>query len=208
MSKNQMTLFRQFLTLHRQLFEQLDALEPKLTEIAAAAAETLGRGGRLFFCGNGGSAADAQHLAAELVGRLVDNRRALKAIALTTDSSALTCIGNDFGYDFVFARQLEGLASPGDMLILITTSGNSRNLVLAANSAKELGVTRVGFLGKGGGEIAALVDHALIVPPCDTARTQEAHIFLGHSLCAQIEANLGLGNWGRGTSPTGSGSPP
>jgi D-sedoheptulose 7-phosphate isomerase len=189
------SLFSQFLTLHKQLFEQIGQLEPQLTEIAASAADVLKRGGRLFFCGNGGSAADAQHLAAELVGRLVDDRKALKAIALTTDSSALTCIGNDFGYDYVFARQLEGLASPGDMILLITTSGNSQNLILAAQAAKELGVTSVGFLGKGGGQIAPLVDHALIVPPSDTARTQEAHIFLGHSLCAQLEANLGLGKW-------------
>jgi D-sedoheptulose 7-phosphate isomerase len=190
-----MSLYTQFLTRHQALFAQLDALEPQLNAIAHEAAAVLQRGGRLFFCGNGGSAADAQHLAAELVGRLVDDRRALKAIALTTDTSALTCIGNDFGYDHIFARQLEGLSSPGDMVILITTSGNSQNLLRAAEAAKRLDVTSVGFLGKGGGTIGATVDRALVVPNSDTARTKEAHIFLGHALCAQIEANLGLGKW-------------
>jgi D-sedoheptulose 7-phosphate isomerase len=190
-----MSLYTQFLTLHQALFSQLDSLEPQLNAIAQEAAAVLQRGGRLFFCGNGGSAADAQHLAAELVGRLVDDRRALKAIALTTDTSALTCISNDFGYDHIFARQLEGLSSPGDMVILITTSGNSQNLLLAAEAAKRLDVISVGFLGKGGGKIGAMVDRALVVPNSDTARTQEAHIFLGHALCAQIEANLGLGKW-------------
>jgi len=190
-----MSLFQSFLTEHQALFNRLGALEPGLHAVAQQATEVLQRGGRLFFCGNGGSAADAQHIAAELVGRFVDNRPALKAIALTTDSSALTCIGNDYGYDHIFSRQLEGVSSPGDMVFLITTSGNSKNLLLAAAAAKTLGVRTVGLLGKGGGKLAEVVDASIIVPDTDTARTQEAHIFLGHTLCAMIEANLGFGKW-------------
>lgn len=190
-----MSLLNQFLQAHEQLFAKLSSVEPDVIQVAKAATKVLQHGGRLFFCGNGGSAADAQHIAAELVGRFVDDRPALKAIALTTDSSALTCIGNDFGYDVVFARQLEGVASKGDMVFLITTSGNSRNLLCAAEAAKKMGVVTVGLLGKGGGKLAPLVDMKITVPDSDTARTQEAHIFIGHTLCALIESELGYGNW-------------
>lgn len=190
-----MTIFQKSLANHVELFSRLAPLEPGLARIAGEAARVLQRGGRLFFCGNGGSAADAQHIAAELVGRFVDDRRALKAIALTTDTSALTCIGNDFGFDHVFSRQLEGVASAGDMVFLITTSGNSNNLVLAAQAARSLGVRSVGLLGKGGGKLRELVDDAIVVPGDETARIQEAHIFLGHALCALIENELGLGRW-------------
>lgn len=190
-----MTIFQKSLANHVELFSRLAPLEPGLARIAGEAARVLQRGGRLFFCGNGGSAADAQHIAAELVGRFVDDRRALKAIALTTDTSALTCIGNDFGFDHVFSRQLEGLASEGDMVFLITTSGNSNNLVLAAQAARSLGVRSVGLLGKGGGKLREIVDDAIVVPGDETARIQEAHIFLGHALCALIENELGLGRW-------------
>jgi D-sedoheptulose 7-phosphate isomerase len=190
-----MSLFKQFLAEHQALFTKLSCLEAELASVASHAAELLKKNGTLFFCGNGGSAGDAQHIAAELVGRFVENRRALRAIALTTDTSALTCISNDFGYEHIFARQLEGLANSGDMVFLITTSGNSENLVLAAKQARAMRVKTVGLLGKGGGKLSALVDVALIVPESDTARTQEAHIFLGHTLCAQIESKLDLGNW-------------
>ena len=190
-----MTIFQKSLANHVELFSRLAPLEPELARIAGEAARVLQRGGRLFFCGNGGSAADAQHIAAELVGRFVDDRRALKAIALTTDTSALTCIGNDFGFDHVFSRQLEGVASAGDMVFLITTSGNSNNLVLAAQAARSLGVRSVGLLGKGGGKLREIVDDAIVVPGDETARIQEAHIFLGHALCALIENELGLGRW-------------
>lgn len=190
-----MTIFQKSLANHVELFSRLAPLEPGLARIAGEAARVLQRGGRLFFCGNGGSAADAQHIAAELVGRFVDDRRALKAIALTTDTSALTCIGNDFGFDHVFSRQLEGVASAGDMVFLITTSGNSNNLVLAAQAARSLGVRSVGLLGKGGGKLREIVDDAIVVPGDETARIQEAHIFLGHALCALIENELGLGRW-------------
>ena len=179
-----MTIFQKSLADHADLFSRLAPLELPLARIAADAVRVLQGGGRLFFCGNGGSAADAQHLAAELDGRFVDDRRALRAIALTTDTSALTCIGNDFGFDHIFARQLEGMASAGDLVFLITTSGNSRNLMLAAEAARSLGVRSVGLLGKGGGQLGGLVDDAIVVPGNETARIQEAHIFLGHALCA------------------------
>ncbi len=180
---------------HRRVFEALPALAPRLNEAAALAAERIGTGHKLMFCGNGGSAGDAQHLAAELVGRLVRDRRALPGLALSTDSSALTCIGNDFGFDEVFARQVEGLGRAGDVLIAISTSGNSRNVIRAVEVAKPMGIYTVGFLGRDGGKLAPLVDLPLVVPADETARIQEAHIFLGHVLCALIEKALGVGGW-------------
>lgn len=153
-----------------------------------------------MFCGNGGSAGDAQHLAAELVGRLVNDRRALPGLALSTDSSALTCIANDFGYEEVFARQVEGLGRPGDVLIGISTSGSSPNVVRAVDVAKQHGICTVGFLGRDGGKLGSLVDLALVVPSDETARIQEAHIFLGHVLCALIEQRLGVGGWDNSTA--------
>ncbi len=148
-----------------------------------------------MFCGNGGSAGDAQHLAAELVGRLVKDRRALPGLALSTDSSALTCIGNDFGFNEVFARQVEGLGRAGDVLIAISTSGNSPNVLRAVEVARPAGVFVVGLLGRDGGKLGPLVDLPIIVPSDETARIQEAHIFIGHVLCAGIEKALGVGGW-------------
>jgi D-sedoheptulose 7-phosphate isomerase len=151
------------------------------------------RGGhRIFLCGNGGSAADAQHIAAEMVCRFETQRRALPAIALTTDTSALTAIGNDLGYDQVFARQVEALARPGDVLIGLSTSGNSRNVIAAVQQAKEMGVATLGLLGgvgdRRGGELLNLVDYALLVPSDTTARIQECHILVGHIWCAMVDA--------------------
>ena len=147
----------------------------------------LRAGGKILVCGNGGSAADAQHLAAELVGRFGHTRRGLPAIALTTDSSALTSIGNDFGFDAVFSRQIEALARPGDVLIGISTSGNSRNVLAAVNTARELGVTTLGLLGGTGGALKDKLDYALIAPSCDTPRIQECHILIAHIWCAMID---------------------
>lgn len=190
-----MTLFENALQRHMEVFGRISGLEPHLRSAVDATSAALQRGGKILFCGNGGSAADAQHLAAELVGRFVKDRPALKALALTTDSSALTCIGNDFGYDYVFSRQIEGVSSAGDVLILISTSGNSQNLLLAAQTAKKAGVTTVGFLGRDGGKLAPLVDISIVVPDTETARIQEAHIFLGHTFCALLERALGYGEW-------------
>jgi D-sedoheptulose 7-phosphate isomerase len=158
--------------------------------IVARYESALRAGGTLFFAGNGGSAADAQHLAAEYVVRFQSNRPALRAIALTTDSSLLTACANDLGFDEVFARQVEALARPGDVLVLHSTSGESPNVVRAAQSAKARGVTVVAFLGKGGGALRELADLALVVPSEDTARIQELHLALEHLICETVEERL------------------
>ncbi len=148
----------------------------------------LAAGGRVLVCGNGGSAADAQHFAAELTGRFERERRALAGIALTTDTSALTAIANDYGYDAVFARQLEGLGRHGDVLVAISTSGNSRNIIAAANSARAMGVAVVALTGAGGGALASLADVLVSVPSKRTARIQEVHGLCLHALAEGLEA--------------------
>ena len=153
-------------------------------------AERLKRGGRILVCGNGGSAADAQHLAAELSGRYLKERRALAGLALTTDTSALTAIGNDYGFDQIFSRQVEALARPGDLLIGISTSGNSPNVIRAVASAKELGVRTLGLLGRDGGKLASLMDDALVVPSPVTARIQEVHQMVYHFWCEALDAEF------------------
>lgn len=188
--------FTTALAAHHALFQKIAALEPAVVSAAGRSAAAVRNGNKLMFCGNGGSAGDAQHLAAELVGRLVRDRRALPGLALSTDSSALTCIGNDFGFDEVFARQVEGLGRPGDVLFAISTSGNSRNVIRAVEVAKAGGVFSIGLLGRDGGKLAPMVDLAIVVPADETARIQEAHIFLGHVLCTLIEKELGVGGWG------------
>jgi D-sedoheptulose 7-phosphate isomerase len=191
----QMNHYSKALADHVELFSRLGAMEVTINEVSRRAAAAINAGGKLMFCGNGGSAGDAQHLAAELVGRLVRDRRALPGLALSTDSSALTCIGNDFGFDEVFARQVDGLGRKGDVLIAISTSGNSRNVIRAVEAAKAIGVYTVGFLGRDGGKLKPLVDLPIVVPSDDTARIQEAHIFLGHVMCGLIEKALGVGGW-------------
>ncbi len=156
----------------------------RMGELAVGA---LQGGGRVLLCGNGGSAADAQHIAAELVGRFAHARRGLPALALTTDSSALTSIGNDFGFERIFARQVEALARKGDILIGISTSGNSRNVIEAVEVARAMGVTTLGLLGGSGGALKDMVDHPLIVPSTETPRIQECHILIGHIWCAMID---------------------
>ncbi|MCS7100605.1 MAG: D-sedoheptulose 7-phosphate isomerase [Burkholderiaceae bacterium] len=188
-------LFETALAAHTRAFAALTALRPHLIAAADAAVEAVSSGNRILFCGNGGSAADAQHLAAELVGRLVRDRRALPALALTTDSSALTAIGNDYGFEQVFARQVEALGRAGDVLVAISTSGNSPNVIRAVEVAKPIGIATVGLLGRNGGRLAALVDIPIVVPAEETARIQEAHSFLGHVFCTLIEHGLGLGGW-------------
>ena len=152
--------------------------------------EALRAGNKLLFCGNGGSAADSQHLAAEFVGRYEKERRSLPAIALTTDTSILTAIGNDYSYDRVFERQVEGLARKGDILFGISTSGNSKNVILAAKKAREMGVKVIVFTGGSGGELKNLADAAFVVPSKKTARIQESHILVGHILCERVDELL------------------
>ncbi len=151
-------------------------------------AERLRRGCRILVCGNGGSAADAQHLAAELSGRYLKERRALAGIALTTDTSALTAIGNDYGFDQIFSRQVEALGRPGDLLIGISTSGNSPNVLLAVEAAKRLGLHTLGLLGRDGGKLKDQVDDALVVPSTVTARIQEVHQMVYHFWCEALDA--------------------
>ncbi|OKH87249.1 D-sedoheptulose 7-phosphate isomerase [Thalassospira sp. TSL5-1] len=152
----------------------------------------LNAGNKLLFFGNGGSAGDAQHIATEFTVRYVHNRRALPAIALTTDSSALTAIGNDFGFDHLFERQVEALGKPGDIAIGISTSGNSNNVNLALKKAREMGLVATGWTGRSGGDMAALCDPIMIVPSQTTARIQEMHIMLGQMLVGMLEYRLGL----------------
>lgn len=158
--------------------------------IVALTIKTLKNGGKLIFCGNGGSAADSQHLAAELVVRFKKDRASLPAIALTTNTSILTAIGNDYGFDALFARQLESLASKKDALIAITTSGKSKNIIAAVKKAKQMRLKTIAFTGAKGKNFARQCDAALIVPETDTARIQEAHACVGHIMCELIEAEL------------------
>ncbi len=153
-------------------------------------AERLRRGCRILVCGNGGSAADAQHFAAELSGRYVKERRALAGIALTTDTSALTAIGNDYGFDHVFRRQVEALGRPGDLLVAISTSGNSPNVLKAVEAAKELGLHTLGLLGRDGGRLKTACDDALVVPSSVTARIQEVHQMIYHFWCEALDELL------------------
>ena len=153
-------------------------------------ANCLEKNGTIFWCGNGGSASDSQHLAAELVGRFRNDRRALKSIALTTDTSILTSVGNDYGFDQIFSRQLQALGSPEDILIGISTSGNSRNILNAFKVASDLGITSIALTGKDGGIANKISDYSIIVNSESTARIQEAHILIGHILCEIIEEQL------------------
>lgn len=167
--------------------------EAELDRVVAQAgdmAERLKRGCKILVCGNGGSAADAQHLAAELSGRYVKERKALAGIALTTDTSALTAIANDYGYEFVFSRQVEALGRPGDVLIGISTSGNSPNVIKAVESAHALGMHTIGLLGKDGGKLKGLVDEALVVPSAVTARIQEVHQMVYHFWCECLDTHF------------------
>lgn len=185
-------LLRSGLEEHLDVFRRLDALAPTIQEAAGLVAATLSSGGKLLLCGNGGSASDSQHIAAELTGRFLRDRRPLAAVALSTDTSALTSIANDYGFDDVFSRQLMGLGRRGDCLLAISTSGNSRNVLRAAEAARTAGIHVVGLLGRDGGPLRTLCDIAIVVPSTTTARIQEAHIFIGHTLCAMVEEALGL----------------
>lgn len=172
---------------HLEVAKGIQALLPQAEAVAQAINLAFAKGGKLYVCGNGGSAADAQHFAAELTGRYRRERRPLPAVALTTDSSALTCIGNDYAFDEVFSRQVTALAGSGDVVFGITTSGNSPNVLKALEAAKEKGAVTVALTGGTGGKVAGLADHALVVPAPTTARIQEMHIFLIHCICERID---------------------
>ncbi len=166
------------------------ALHALIGQVAALCVDALRGGRKLLLAGNGGSAADAQHWAGELVSRFYYDRPGLPAIALTTDSSILTAIGNDYGYDYTFARQIEALGQAGDVFLAISTSGNSPNILRAAEAARARGVKVVGFTGEGGGKLAPLADLCFRVPSGETPRIQEGHEFIGHLLCALIEQEM------------------
>jgi D-sedoheptulose 7-phosphate isomerase len=168
------------------------ALAGEFRKLVAASVACLKGGGKLLFFGNGGSAADAQHLATELTVRYIKDRAAIAAIALTTDTSALTAIGNDLGFDKLFSRQVEALGKRGDVAIGITTSGQSPNVLKALELAKTMGITAASFTGRDGGKVKAIADPCLIVPSRTTARIQEMHILIGQMLCGAIERELGL----------------
>ena len=178
---------QQSLRAHAETIARLDALIPDIARLSKLVQQSLTRGGKILLLGNGGSAADSQHIAAELVGRFQKERRGLAAIALTTDTSILTSVGNDYGYDHVFARQVEALCRPEDVLIGISTSGNSANVLRAIEAGRVIGATTVALTGEGGGKLAALCDLTLAVPSRVTARVQEAHILIGHILCELID---------------------
>jgi len=183
-------------TIENAIAEHLSAVESVrqqialLERIAAEMTRALGRGNKVLWCGNGGSAADSQHLAAELVGRFQRQRRGLASLALTTDTSILTAVGNDFGFDQIFVRQVEALCVRGDVLVGISTSGNSRNVCLALEAARRLEAFTVAFTGPPGGQVSHLADAVLAIGSQSTARVQEAHILCGHILCDWVELQV------------------
>lgn len=174
---------------HMAMFDALQALFPLVSSVGILMQNCIKNGGKILLCGNGGSAADAQHIAAEIVGRFKKERKGMPAIALTTDTSILTSVGNDYGYDYIFSRQIEALCRPEDLVIGITTSGNSANVVRAMQAAKDIGAMTVGLTGGNGGKLTEICEHNLVIPSAVTARIQEAHIFVGHCLCEILESD-------------------
>ena len=194
MESSNQSVVVQALEAHLQVVREVsESLISTVGEIGELLASVLSDGGTVYWCGNGGSAADSQHLSAELIGRFSTSRRPLRSVALTTDSSVLTCIANDFDFESVFSRQVEALLGPRDVLVALSTSGESKNIVGALQMAKESGASTVALLGKGGGAAAEVADHLLIVGSDSTARIQEMHLLIGHILCEIIERELGFG---------------
>ncbi len=170
--------------------ETLKANNEKIVQAVESILELFKRNGKVLFFGNGGSAADSQHIAAEFIGRFKKERRALPAIALTTDTSILTALGNDYSFDVIFARQVEGLGSRGDLAFGISTSGNSRNVIEGIRAAKKTGLKTISLTGCGGGKLAPLTDISIIVPSSETARIQESHLCIIHTICELVENQI------------------
>jgi D-sedoheptulose 7-phosphate isomerase len=185
-------MFVSALEEHVDCITALEQQAGAIEQAAALLANTISQGRKILICGNGGSASDAQHFAAELIGRFEMERHAWPAVALTTDTSILTAIGNDYGFDDVFSRQVQGLGKSGDAFIGISTSGHSKNVLRAATEARSAGMQTIGLLGRDGGSIGATVDHRIIVGHQRTARIQEAHILILHFWAQQIEASMRL----------------
>jgi D-sedoheptulose 7-phosphate isomerase len=176
---------------HQSLIEVLERdMAPAIAEMSSLISAALANGSKLLVMGNGGSAADSQHFVAEIVGRFKMERKALPAVALSTDTSILTAIGNDYGFESIFSRQVEALAAPGDIVIGLSTSGNSPNVLKALNEARQRGCRTIGLLGKDGGSIKTACDLALVVPSTDTPRIQEMHITVIHIVCDLVEKKL------------------
>ncbi len=180
-------IYNQMLEHQRTVQKSMEEIQSYIYTASIIATDTLSHGKKILICGNGGSAADAQHIAAEIVGRYKKERRGLPAIALTTDTSALTAIANDYGYKRVFDRQIEALANKGDLLIAISTSGNSKNIINAIKSAKSQGCRTIGLSGRDGGKMDDLCDINVVVPSDDTPRIQEMHILIGHIISQAID---------------------
>lgn len=179
---------------HKKLVSIIETKEylDRIIRISQILSESLSKNGTIFFCGNGGSASDANHFTAELIGRFKKNRRALSAISLINDSSTISCISNDFGYENVFARQIEGLANSKDVIFVFSTSGESPNIIKALEAANKKDISSVGLLGKNGGKAFSLLSESLIIPSESTARIQELHIMIAHILCEIIELELDI----------------
>lgn len=186
---SQLDCLKQEWQAHSVTFSLLPTLFPQVIAIANELRATMQRGGKILIMGNGGSAADSQHIAAEIVGRYKRDRRGLPAIALSTDTSILTSVANDYGYEHIFTRQIQALCRPEDAVIGITTSGNSQNVVNAIIEANAIGASTIGLTGGTGGKLVDLCKFNLVVPSSDTPRIQEMHIFIGHSLCDMLEAD-------------------
>ncbi len=182
--------YKKELLEHIKIGEQLLGNFENFEKISKLCINSLKNGGKILFCGNGGSASDSQHLASELTGRFMKNRNPLAAISLTTDTSAITAISNDLGYENIFSRQIKALGKENDCLIAISTSGNSENILNAVKQAKIQGIKTVAFSGNDGGSLLSLCDLAFIIPSDSTARIQEFHIWLGHMLCSVIENEM------------------
>ena len=191
-NNNMKDTIKKNLNEHKEVFDQLDSLESQITNVASLLIEALDNGKTIFWCGNGGSASDSQHLAGELIGRFKGNRKPLKSIALNSDSAVMTCIVNDYGYESIFSRQIEALGVEGDILIGISTSGQSENVNNALRIANKKKLHTIGFLGKEGGTAMKIAAHTILVPSKSTARIQEMHITIGHILCELIEEGLGI----------------
>ena len=186
-----MKLFQQALQRHQQVMARLEALSPALVQWVDVVENALRQGGKVLWLGNGGSAADAQHMAAELVVRYVRDRQPLASLALTTDSAILTAYPNDYDFDGIFARQVAALARPGDVVVGLSTSGNSENVVRALRQARRQGAVTVGLTGQTPNRVQAEADILLAVPDTETARVQEAHTFLSHVLCEALDVRFG-----------------
>jgi D-sedoheptulose 7-phosphate isomerase len=182
--------FEECVATSTKTLQDLSSIRPSIDAAAELIVRTLRGGGKILTAGNGGSAAEASHLATELVGRYAKTRQSLPSIALSPDGSLVTCIGNDFGFEQIFARQVAGLARPGDLLVVFTSSGNSANILAALNQAKSQGIATLAFLGRGGGPAKGLAQVELIMPTASGAASQEAHLFLIHYFCELIDANF------------------